>query len=393
MKNRSKHYLIPAVIVLSLVVYAGAISAKSEKVSNQQTAQRYDSFRPGAIWNDTNGKVINAHGGGIIYYKGVYYWFGEHKITGPIGNTAQVGVHCYASKDLYNWKDEGIALHVSDDPHSDITKGCILERPKVIYNKKTRKFVMWFHLELKGEGYSAARAGVAISDRPAGPYTFLRSLRPNAGIWPLNFKKSWETSTLQPDSLKGWTPAWMKAVEEGLFVRRDFKTGQMFRDMTAFVDTDGKAYLIYSSEENLTLQIAQLNDDYTGFSGKYVRVFPGGHNEGPAIFKDRGKYYMVTSGCTGWAPNAARSGVASSIFGPWKALGNPCVGQDSALTFHGQSTYILPVEGKKNAFIFMADRWNPQNPIDGRYIWLPIEIKEDRLVIKWLDNWSLNVFH
>ena len=31
---------------------------------------------------------------------------------------------------------------------------------------------MWFHLELRGKGYKAARAGLAISDKVTGPYTF-----------------------------------------------------------------------------------------------------------------------------------------------------------------------------------------------------------------------------
>ena len=120
-------------------------------------AQKVKQFTPGEIWNDNNGKHINAHGGGILFHKGVYYWYGEHKIAGKIGNSAQVGVSCYSSKDLYNWKDESIALKVDEtDPASDITKGCVLERPKVIYNAKTKKFVMWFHLELKGKGYYAA---------------------------------------------------------------------------------------------------------------------------------------------------------------------------------------------------------------------------------------------
>jgi hypothetical protein len=127
---------------------------------------------------------INAHGGGMLYQKGTYYWFGEHKIAGGAGNRAMVGVHCYSSKDLYNWKDEGIALAVSTDSTNDIAKGCILERPKVIYNKKTKKYVMWFHLELKGQGYKAARTGVAIADKVTGPYTFIKSYRPNAGFMP-----------------------------------------------------------------------------------------------------------------------------------------------------------------------------------------------------------------
>ena len=114
-------------------------------------AQR-NSFRPGEIWPDDKGVPINAHGGGILLHKGVYYWFGEHKTEGRAGNQAHVGVHCYSSRDLYNWKDEGIALQVSSDPASEIADGCILERPKVIYNRKTRKFVMWFHLAPKGKG-------------------------------------------------------------------------------------------------------------------------------------------------------------------------------------------------------------------------------------------------
>src|SRR3954463_5821726 len=116
-----------------------------------QTTQR-TSFEPGEIWPDTDGVHINAHGGGILFHDGVYYWFGEHKTEGRRGNTAEVGVGVYASRDLYNWKNEGIALAVSEDPKSDIVRGCVLERPKVIYNPRTKKFVMWFHLEKKGQG-------------------------------------------------------------------------------------------------------------------------------------------------------------------------------------------------------------------------------------------------
>jgi hypothetical protein len=83
-----------------------------------------------------------------------------------------VGISCYSSKDLYHWKNEGIALKVSQDPASEIVAGSIIERPKVLYNKKTKTYVMWFHLELKGQGYSAARAGVAVSKQVTGPLYF-----------------------------------------------------------------------------------------------------------------------------------------------------------------------------------------------------------------------------
>lgn len=86
------------------------------------------SFTPGEIWPDNNGVHINAHGGGMLFHEGTYYWYGEHKIAGGAGNLAQVGVGMYSSKDLYQWKNEGIALPVSEDPQSDIAKGCVIER-------------------------------------------------------------------------------------------------------------------------------------------------------------------------------------------------------------------------------------------------------------------------
>jgi beta-xylosidase len=335
-----------------------------------------NEFQPGEIWMDTNGVPINAHGGGILFHNGTYYWYGEHKTEGQGGNTAHVGVHVYASKDLYHWTDEGIALKVSDDPKSDIVNGCIIERPKVLYNSKTMKYVMWFHLELKGQGYSAARAAVAISDKPAGPFHYLESFRLNPGVWPMNFKEG--------DKSEG----------DETILKRDFADGQMSRDMTLFLDKDGKAYQITASEENRTLHISQLSDDYLHPDGKYVRALKDQYNEAPAIFRYNGKYYLFSSGCTGWAPNAARLAMADSIWGPWVPLGNPCVGPKEVThnTFESQSTFILPVQGKKDAFIFMADRWHPENAIDGRYVWLPVQFKNGIPFLQWVDRWNLHFF-
>ena len=346
-------------------------------------------IKPGEIWPDNNGVHINAHGGGMLYYDGSYYWFGEFK--SERSNSALVGVTCYSSSDLSNWKNEGIAMSVEkDNPTSDITRGCIIERPKVVYNKETGLFVMWFHLELKGQGYTAARAGVAVSEKVTGPYRYLRSYRPCAGQWPLNYPNAWKKTDPNAVSLKWWTPEWYKSVEEGFFVCRDFESGQMCRDMTIFVDDDDKAYHIYSSEENLTLNIAELSSDYQSHTGKFIRLAPAGHNEAPSIFKKDGTYFLITSGCTGWDPNAARCFKAKSIWGPWTALKNPWQGERADISFDSQSTFIFPVQGKKNQFIFMADRWRPRNPSDGRYIWLPIEFKDGAPVLNWKDAWSLD---
>ena len=351
-----------------------------------------NSFRPGQIWPDTDGNHINAHGGGILFYNNKYYWFGEHKSENT--SSALVGVTCYSSSDLYNWKYEGVALPiVKDNPNHDITEGCVLERPKVIYNAATKKFVMYFHLELKGQGYSAARTGIAVADKATGPYTFIKSYRPNPGVWPINMTDEDRAATAGLAELpRSGMPEWQRAAIAGMYTRRDFESGQMSRDMTLFVDDDGKAYHIFAAEENYTLNLAELSPDYLSHTGKYIRIAPTGHNEAPAIFKKNGIYYMITSGCTGWDPNAARMFTASSIWGPWIQHPNPCVGPDADLTFHSQSTYILPVQGKKNAFIFMADRWTPRKPIDARYIWLPIRFEAGLPVLKWDSEWDLSVF-
>ncbi|MFH0759092.1 MAG: glycoside hydrolase family 43 protein [Bacteroidota bacterium] len=355
-----------------------------------------NSFHPGRTWPDNNGVHINAHGGGILFHENTYYWYGEHKTEGEIGNTAQVGVHVYSSSDLYNWEDQGIALEVdARDLTSEIAKGCILERPKVIFNARTQKFVMWFHLELPGMNYDAARTGVAVSDHPLGPFTFLKSFRPDAGWWPENvqpFHKIPVSDTVK-DKYCGGLGCLPAHVDSMNILGRDFEGGQMARDMTLFVDDNGKAYHLHASEENSTLHIAELTDDYLSFSGRYVRLFPNRYMEAPTIFKTSDStYYFMGSDCTGWSPNAARSAVAKHIFGPWKELGNPCAGPDSSITFNAQGTFILPVEGKENAFILMADRWEPENPVEGSYVWLPVEIQENSLVIVWYDQWNLSIF-
>ena len=351
---------------------------------------RYASFHPGEIWSDNKGVHINAHGGGFLYDNGTYYWFGEHKTEGEDGNLANVGVHCYSSKDLYNWKDQGIALHVEPEGSgSDIEKGCILERPKVIYNAMTGKYVMWFHLEPKGKGYKGALSGVAVADRVTGPYTFLHASRANAGHWAMNTPEFMKTAPVLCEgadfdggNLAGQHPDTLN------IMRRDLAGGQMARDMTLFVDDNGKAYHIYSSEENSTLHIALLTEDYTGHTGIYTRNFVNRFMEAPAMFKKDGKYYLMMSGCTGWAPNQARSAVAADILGPWTELGDPCIDDVKETTFDSQSTYILPVYGT-GTYIYMGDRWRPKDAIDGRYVWLPVEFDGNRFHIRWHDEWKL----
>ena len=371
----SKSFGVRVTRILFVTFLAAALSAVCPCDAGQE-------FHPGEVWRDTAGQAINAHGGGVLYHAGVYYWYGEHK-TGKTylpdcnkswGGTRvdTVGVSCYASTNLYDWANQGIVLAATpDDPQGELAPGKVLERPKVIYNQHTRQFVMWMHID--STSYAAARSGVAVSATPTGPFKYVGSFRPDAGVWPENVT----------DADKVASPTNILA--------RDFAAGQMARDMTLFVDDDGQAYQFYSSEENPTMHVSLLTEDYLRPAGKYSRIFLGRSMEAPAVFKHGGKYYVIASGCTAWAPNAARSAVAEHPLGPWTELGNPCDGPEAEKTFGAQSTYVLAVAGRKDAYIFMADRWKQWDLGDSRYVWLPLEFNaEGRPVVRWRDHWSLD---
>ena len=167
----------------------------------------------------------------------------------------------------------------------------------------------------------------------------------------------------------------------------------MSRDQTVFVDENGKAYQFYSSENNATLYISELTDDYLKPTGRYTRNFVKQSREAPAVFKYNGKYYMLSSGCTGWDPNVAELAVADSIMGQWTTIGNPCTGPDADKTFYAQSTYVQQVYGKGNAYIAMFDRWKKKNLEDSRYVWLPLEFgKDGTITIPWRDSWDLRTW-
>ena len=166
--------------------------------------------------------------------------------------------------------------------------------------------------------------------------------------------------------------------------RRDLAAGQMARDMNLFVDEDGTAYHIYSSEHNSTIHIAELTPDCLGWSGRYVRVLPCGWNEGMALFRRGDACHLLMSGCTSWEPNAARSASAPAVFGPWTPGGNPCRGPGAETTFGCQSSAVFRA-GER--WIAMFDRWNPASFDRSTYVWLEIRFLSDGgYRIDWTDE-------
>lgn len=358
----------------------------------------YKEFSVGEEWRDMDGNIIQAHGGQVqkITVKDEatgqltdkWWWIGEDKTEGYRG-----GIRAYSSDDLYNWKSEGIVMRNVDSREQleeeeyfqelyidynseelDRVYECInsttsvIERPKMIYNKLTGLYVIWFHADGPTHGndsnYAAASAGVAISESPKGPFRFIDRYRLN---------------TCPPD-------------QEDMFP----ESKGMARDMNLFVDEDGSAYIIYSSEENLTIYISRLNETYdylatepeeAVYAKDFIRLYPGAQREAPAIVKRNGYYYLITSGATGWDPNQARYWRSEEILGEWEERGDPCNGDTKKTTFDSQSTCIFQVD--EDTYIYMGDRWNAEDLANSRYVWLPVEFDENNnLTVKWETKWK-----
>ena len=370
-------------------------------ISSLDEFNSYSTFTgyEGTMIQDTNGINIQAHGGQIQKLGSKYYWIGEDKTN---DYKPCPGIHMYSSSDLYNWDDEGLVLKTmksesdlseeyfaklyGDLPYDeqyaiyedlwqgDGNDGCVIERPKMLYNKNTNKYIIWFHADgttpsSKGQSnYAKAKAGIAISESPVGPFKLL-------GTYLLvnddKYDHSWD------------------------------KIGGHVRDMNLFQDDDGTAYVIYSSDGNTNTYIVKLNNDYTNISRSdsgspiegidYIVTFVQNSREAPALFKYNNKYYMITSGCTGWSPNPAQYAISDKVLGEWKIVGNPCTDDGSSTTYDTQSTCVYKVDEGK--YIYMGDRWFSNNLRDSRYVWLPIEFDIDGFIyIRKYSNWDLNIF-
>lgn len=311
--------------------------------SSVSTAARTD-ITPGQVWNDDSGKHINAHGGCVQFHDGKYYWFGEDR-TGYTSN----GISCYTSTDLYNWKRVGLALTASEAKDPETGK-CTLERPKVVYNDNTEKWVMYIHWE-NGNDYGQAKVCVATSDKIEGPYTFVDAFRPN---------------------------------------NRDS------RDQTIFKDIDGKAYHFCATNMNSDINVALLTEDYLRPIDNptvETQILKGRRLEAPAIIRVGDTYFGIFSECSGWDPNPGHYATSMDILGEWELGRNFTIDKGSETTYKSQSTYIFPVNGKKGAYVYMGDRWNSSD-VGGKseYVWLPLSVRSGAPTVKWYDKWDMSVF-
>jgi hypothetical protein len=134
--------------------------------------------------------------------------------------------------------------------------------------------------------------------------------------------------------------------------------------------------------------VYELSPDYLTIARQVALLFQGMKREAPALLKDRGRYYLITSAATGWDPNQAKYSTAMSISGPWSALQNLADGT----TYDSQSTYVIPVRGTvKTTYVYAGDRWQDPDLGSSKYIWLPLKVSDEgRLTLDYYPEWQLN---
>ena len=288
----------------------------------------------GTIWKDTNGNVLHAHGGHILLHEGVYYWYGENRLD-------DLYVSCYSSTDLVNWKFENHVLTKHSSVRATRVRAdlCLrrkdgskvnIERPKVIYDEKNKRFVMWMHYE-NGSDYLCAAAAVATCDTPTGDFVYHGNFRPY---------------------------------------------GEMSRDCTLLKDED-RVYFLSSSRDNADMHMYLLQEDYLNVEKLIGKFWSGEFREAPAIVKKDDYYYCFSSFCTGWMPNQgkySRTAKLENGFGMLKEIGDET-------TYWSQPAFILTIEGSETtSYIYVGDRWDGENYYNSRYVWYPLNFKTDGTV-------------
>lgn len=338
------------------------------------------SIYPGRVWLDTNGKRIQAHGGSVMYIDGTYYWYGENKEkTDGKNGIWHWGVRCYTSDDLYNWEDKGLIIPPElNDIKSSLHPTSCMDRPHIIYNKKTKKYVCWLKIMNSDNEQTVT---ILIADNILGPYEKIRE----------NFH-----------------PLGMNA-----------------GDFDLAVGDDGKAYYYFEKVHTETI-CADLTEDYTDVTGNFTSHFPHPNppfvREATAHFIRNGKHYLITSGTSGYYPNPSEVAISDDWHGPYNVLGNPHPNDTTQTSYHSQISSVLKVEGKKDLYIACADRWLPQamdkeyeayrdmfisfftgsefdmsrmgepvieNTSIADYVWLPLRFDGEMVYIDWLDEWRI----
>lgn len=292
------------------------------------------TIKNGAMWKDNRGAGIQAHGAGFIQVGDTWYMIGEDR-SGPWNPD----VNMYSTKDFVNWKFERKIIQ-NGVTHPQLGNGRFIERPKIMYNKKTGKFVVWCHWEQSN--YGASEAAVFYCDSVNGPYKFHWAGR------PLGIKS---------------------------------------RDCNVFVDNDGTAYFISTTNENQDLGLFKLSDDYLS-AVSHTPLFTGHRREAPAIVRIGDTYFMMFSACSGWDPNQTSYAYSKSLTSGWSGRIN--IG--NSIAYDTQAASILTIHGSEGtSYLYVGDRWQDPGLTESKTIMFPLEFKGNAITYQYTHRFDLDL--
>lgn len=294
----------------------------------------WQTIKNGALWKDDRGRGVEAHGAGFLQVGDTWYMIGEDR-SGPWNPD----VNMYSTKDFINWKFERKIIQ-NGVTHPDLGNGRFIERPKLMYCKKTGKYVVWCHWE-QGN-YGASEAAVFYCDSVNGAYTFHWAGR------PLGIKS---------------------------------------RDCNVFVDNDGTAYFISTTEENQHLGLFKLSDDYLSVVS-HTQLFIGQQREAPAVVRIDDTYFMLFSACTGWDPNQTSYSYSKSLTSGWSDRIN--IG--GSIAFDTQAASILTIIGSEGtSYVYVGDRWQDPELSESKTILFPIRFNGNSCVFEYRQQFDLDL--
>ncbi len=299
---------------------------------------KHQAICPGALWYDTQGHLIEAHGGCIVKHGNEYYLFGEDHSRRNQPDRRYIA--CYRSTDLIHWHYCRAVVELKNPDPALFTQDWILERPKVLYNRFTHRYIMYAHID--GRGYSLARVAVFSSRTIAGHYRLLRSFRP---------------------------------------------LGHQSRDIGMYQARNGKAYLLFEDRPS-GFRIAELSQNYLSIKKNICLIHH--HLEGLGLVHYHGLYYIIGSHLTGYAPNADVYATARSLQGPWSRFRN--IAPPQTKTYKSQSGFLLKIVGtRRTTVIYLGDRWMMHRLWNSRYIWMPLQIGGGTLRLPKPRCWRINI--
>lgn len=180
-------------------------------------------------------------------FEGKLYVYPSHDIPSPIDRLKEwfcmADYHVFSSENLTDWTDHGVILSQENVPWV-APESYSMWAPDCVY--KNGKYYFYFPSTPKGEGMRGFNIGVAVADKPYGPFT------PQAS--PIK--------------------------------------GVMGIDPCVLVDKDGQAYIYWSGRG---MSVAKLKENMLELATEPVQIagLPEGFKEGPFAFERNGKYYFT----------------------------------------------------------------------------------------------------